>query len=210
MLRAVQVFMMKAFRRIHFRACMRPSWDSAATTQSFVSQILKLAKRMGKQRTVAQNLVGAVLQSRFFLIEAVGEQRVASGQSASGDFVVGDTAFFVRDIPRSVDFDACLRSSRDGFRVYLLVPEDITQGARLTADSHAPENIAVESIESFVARSVDVSSCFEDEARMAALRTLVEVYNARANASGPEYSTLIAVPHNLSIPRRLQGNLATR
>jgi hypothetical protein len=200
---------MKAMRRVNFRARLRPSWDSTATTQSLVSQILKSAKRIGMQRAVAQHLVAAALESRFPGTEATSERPTVKCDLASTDFMVGDTAFHVTDIPLSADFEKCLNSLHNGFRVYLLVPDEIRYGALLTADSHAPEWITVESIESFVARSVDMSSSFTTEGRMVALRALVEVYNARIHASGSGHPVLISLPPEPRPPARLQGELAT-
>jgi hypothetical protein len=61
-------FLVDKVRAFHNRERLKPSWDPAARTRSFVGQILAMARETGKYGPVAQYLVGAKLQLRFLPI----------------------------------------------------------------------------------------------------------------------------------------------
>jgi hypothetical protein len=199
-LTAMQSFLVEKVREFHNRERLKPIWDPATRTRSFVNQILTLAKETEKYGPVAQYLVGAKLQLRFPEIDVRNESYSAADRQGGqpGDFLIGDTAFHVTVAPTLGHFEKCVRNLREGRRTYFLVPEDVVQGTRQSADLHAAGQIAVESIESFVSQNIDELSTFGRDALAAELRLLVETYNRRVDAVEIDKSMMIELPPNLS------------
>ena len=113
-LHSAQGILVDRVREFHNRERLKPSWDPAARTRSFVGQILAIARETGKYGPVAQYLVGAKLQLRFPEVVVRNESYSAPDQQTGqpGDFVVGDTAFHVTVAPTTGHFEKCVRNLR--------------------------------------------------------------------------------------------------
>jgi len=99
--------------------------------------------------------------------------------------------------PRPGIFEACKQSIDKGFRVYLLVPDDLVLGSRQIAEWAAPGKIAVETVESFVSSNIEWLSGFKKDTIVDSFRLLLQTYNQRVNEFEPEKSLLITIPPTL-------------
>jgi len=196
-LREVQEFFVEKVGEFHKRQCLKPIYDPAQSTRRFIADLLALAEKTGKRGPVAQYLVGAKLQLRFPEIEVRKESYSAadapSGQP--GDFVVQDTTFHVTVAPTADHFEKCKRNLQEGRRVFLLVPGDMLAGARQNAELVAPGRITVESIESFVANSIELEARFSAISVETLLSQLCENFNSIAAKWTPDEWLSLEIVH---------------
>jgi hypothetical protein len=88
--------------------------------------------------------------------------------------------------PKPEHIEKCKRNLQDGRRVYLLVPDSELAGARQIAESAAPGQIAVESIESFVANFIELKARFSTVAVEAILAQLCDNFNTLVAKCDPD------------------------
>jgi hypothetical protein len=159
-LREMQGALVEQVREFHNRRRLKPVFDPSQSTRQFISDLLGEAEETGKHGPVAKYLVGAKLHLRFPDIEVRNESYAAADDPSGqpGDFVIADTAFHVTVAPNQGHFDKCQRNLRDGLRVFMLVPDAVLPAARALAELASPGQIAVESIESFVANSIEMEA----------------------------------------------------
>jgi hypothetical protein len=175
------------------------TYNASVTTWAAVHEVLKQAGQVGKAGPVAQYLVGAKLQLRFPNVE-IGNDRYSAPDvqtGRQGDFQVQDTAFHVTVSPTQAVYQKCIQNIQAGLRVYLLVPDSFVVGARQNAQTTAADQIAVESIESFVANNVEELSQFAKNELVGGFRRLLQKYNERVNAIELDKSLLIEIPRSL-------------
>ena len=169
------------------------------TTRQFIVDVLAKAQEAGRRDPVAQHLVGAMLQLRFPDVEVRNESFSADDAPSdqAGDFLVGDTAFHVTVAPTVRQYEKCKQNLRDGLRVFLLVTEDRLAGTRQIVEIEAPGRIAVNSVEAFVAQSIEGMSEFVGRRVTAELHRLLDIYNERVDAVERDKSLMIEIPSNL-------------
>jgi hypothetical protein len=198
-LSALQEFLVRRVRDLHNRERLRFVYNPAQSTRQTVQDLLSSARETRREGPVAQYLVGAKLQLRF-------PDQVISNESYStadvqldrlGDFHIGSTVFHVTVAPMPAVYQKCVRNLDAGYRPYLLVPETWVVGARQLAEGFRPGQIAVESIETFVAQNVDELGRFSKQEVGSALRALLETYNRRVDAAEFDKSLLMDIPPNL-------------
>ena len=78
------------------------------------------------------------------------------------------------------------------------MPDNCVVGARQNAHTAAPDRIAVESIESFVANNIEELSQFAKDDLKSGFRRLLEKYNERVNSIELDKSLLIEIPPTLA------------
>ena len=178
---------------------LQEHFSAELTTWQFIHAILRAARQSGNEGPVARHLLGASLQLAFPNIPISNDSySTAVNQSGrQGDFHVGDTVFHVMVAPTLTVYERCKRVIDDGFGVYLLVPDRFEAGARQNAEITAPGQIPVQSIESFVAQTVDELSAFSMKKLIEGLRRLLETYNQRVDSIENDKSMLIEIPKNL-------------
>ncbi len=178
-LRELQGLLVERVREFHGRQRLKPVYDPAKSTRQFISDILELAEQTGKRGPVAQYLVGAKLQLRFPGISVRNESYAAADDPTGqpGDFVIADTTFHVTITPSAGHFEKCKHDLQEGRRVFVLVPDDVLEGARQNAEIVAPGRIAVESIESFVANSMEMEAACSSTTIWKVLLRLSETFN---------------------------------
>lgn len=194
-LEGLQRFLVERVREYHNRQRLRLSYNPAKSIWQFVSDLLALAREVGK----AQYLVGAKLQLRFpqELIENHSYSTADAQLGRPGDFAVGKTALHVTVSPMTAVYGRCKRNLDAGLGVYLLVPAHSVVGAKQNAEATAPGQIVVEAIETFVAQNIDELTTFGKDDRVGQLRLLIEMYNYRVDAIERDKSLLIELPPNL-------------
>jgi len=85
----------------------------------------------------------------------------------------------------------------DGFRVFLLVPDDSLQGSRYSAQQDTDGQVSVESIESFVSQNIEELSEFAGEKVVCNIRRLLVKYNERVAQVETDLSLQIRIPKAL-------------
>ncbi len=195
-LTALQAELVQRVREWHNRQRLTFSYDSSKTTWQIVREILDRARESGKEGPVAQYLVGAKLQLRHpnIQVENFSYSTADAQQARRGDFFLGDTAFHVTVAPMAGVYERCKSNLRDGYRVYLIVPDHVAVGARQNADTVEPGRIFVQSIESFVGGNVNEMSVFSKSDIDRQFRQLLELYNARVDAIETDKSMMIEIP----------------
>lgn len=164
----------------------------------FIREFLRAGLALGDGGTIAHCLIKANLQS---VVQNTPIFSNPYSQSAKADppwdFFVGSTAFHVSVSPQLEIYQKCKRNLEEGLRVYLLVPDDMLIQARQNAEMIAPGQIAVESIESFVAQSVEELAAFSPLERPRMLRHLLQTYNNCIEDAQIDQSMMIEIPDNL-------------
>jgi hypothetical protein len=197
----LQRFLVGKVQDWHNQQRIRVDYNPSKSTRTIIKDLLKAARGAGKGGQVAQYLVGAKLEQRLRADGVVvGNESYSTADmqlNRPGDFHIGDTVFHVTLAPAPAVYDKCKRNLEDGFRVFLLVPDDVVIGARQNAEMLAPGAIAVEAIESFVGQNVDEMSRFSTDAIRAELRDLFETYNRRVDAVEVDKSVMVDLPPSL-------------
>ena len=101
-------------------------------SREVIRVILDAANERGKAGDVAEYLVGAKLALRFPEYDIRNSAvSAADDQGANqGDFQVNDCVIHVTVSPNNGHYDKCLRNISDGFRVFLLVRDDMLESTR--------------------------------------------------------------------------------
>jgi hypothetical protein len=195
-----QKLLVEKVREYHSRKRLEITYDANLTTWAAVHEILEQAGEVEKAGPVAQYLIGAKLQLRFPSVAVTNDRYSAADVQTGrhGDFQLQDTAFHVTVSPTPAVYEKCLQNIRAGLRAYLLVPDGFVVGARQNAYSAAPDRIAVESIESFVANNIEELSRFAKNDLKSGFRQLLEKYNERVDAIELDKSLLIEIPPTLT------------
>jgi hypothetical protein len=178
---------------------VKATFDRSAATWQFIRAILENAALDGKAGAVAEYLVGAKLVLRF-PGTPIRNKRFSTSDAQSGfsgDFEIGNTAFHVTVAPMPGLFDKCKANLERGLRVYMLVLENQVVGARQTASVVTDGNIAIQSIEYFIATNIDELCDFDEGKLKSGLLRLLEEYNRRVEAVELDKSMLIEIPPNL-------------
>jgi hypothetical protein len=198
-LNVLQGFLVGRVIEFHNRERIKFVYDSSKTTWQTIQELLLAARETGKEGPVAQYLVGAKLKLRFpDLIIGNESYSTADDQlGRPGDFWIGDTAFHATVAPMSALFEKCAQNIKEGYRVFLLVPDRTLSGARQNAELAMPGRIVVESIESFVSTNIEELSVFARKGVVSGLRRLLETYNGRVLECETDKSMLIEIPKNL-------------
>ncbi|MGD0382268.1 MAG: DUF4928 family protein [Thermoguttaceae bacterium] len=174
-------------------------FDINATSWSWVHDILLQAKQVNKYEPISIHLVGAKLQLRFPDLQISNDGYSAADIQTGrlGDFEIGNTTFHVTIAPGPGIYEKCKSNLHEGSRVFLLVPNDCVIGARQNAELIAPDRIAVESLESFIANNIEELSVFSKESLIGGFRRLLEIYNCRVDAVELDKSMMIEIPRTL-------------
>ncbi|MBZ5512088.1 MAG: DUF4928 family protein [Acidobacteriia bacterium] len=199
LLRKAQEFLVAKVGEYHKQQRLKPVFDPSKTKAEFVAALLGLAREQAKSDAVAQYLVGAKLQVRFPDQSVRNESYSTADQQGgrAGDFEISNTVFHITVSPSAGHFDKCQRNLQAGLRPYVVVPSGMLEGARQNAEHIAPGQIAVVSIESFIAQNIDELGRFDSDASREQLRSLLVAYNVRVDAVENDKSLLIDIPPNL-------------
>ena len=169
------------------------------TSHETVGLILDSARGRHKTGEVAEYLVGAKLALRFpnYGIRNSAASVADRQTEQQGDFQINDCIFHVSVAPNRGHFDKCKLNLADGFRVFLLVPDDSLAGSRYNALQDTGGQISVESIESFVSQNIEELSEFAGEKVIYNIRRLLDKYNERVAEVETDLSLQIRIPKAL-------------
>lgn len=196
LLDSFQQFVVRKIQEMQNRGGLRLSFSRTDTSWSIVHRLLSIAKSSEKGGPVAEYLVGAKLALRFPEIEIRNSSFTTADEQTGepGDFFVGDTAIHVTIAPNAGHYLKCKQNLGKGMRVLLLVPDDMLEKERKNAKAEVPNQIAVESIESFVSQNLEELSEFTNTKRLAGLRRLISIYNERVRAVEHDSTCIIELP----------------
>ena len=198
-LQTMKSFLVDRVKDFHNRQKIKLTFNPTLSTWHIIHNLLAEATNVGKAGYVAQHLVGAKLQLRFPDIEISNE----SGSTADlptqrpGDFLVGHTSFHITVAPMTPVFDKCRHNIQQGFKPFLLVPDNKLIGARQIAEQTCEQQITVESIESFVSQNINEVSIFNKDKLTDSFKKLVLIYNKRVDDAETDKSLMIELPSNL-------------
>lgn len=192
-------FLVDRVNEFHNRQKIKLTFNPALSTWHIVHNFLAEATAEGKAGYVAQHLVGAKLELRFPNIEVSNEGGSTADLQTQrpGDFLIGHTAFHVTVAPMPPVFEKCRDNIRQGFKPFLLVPDSKLIGARQIAEQTSEQQIAVESIESFVSQNINEISNFDKDKLTGSFKELVHVYNRRVDEVETDKSLMMDLPSNL-------------
>lgn len=197
----LQRFLVDKVREWHNRQRLRVEYSPAKSTRAIIKDLLKTARDSGKGGQVAQYLVGAKLEQRLrHAGVTVSNESYSTADvqlNRQGDFLIGDTVFHVTLAPAPPLYEKCKWNLDNGYRVFLLVPEDVVVGVRQNADATASGRIAVEAIESFVGQNIEEMSNFSAEKLRQEFLELLNTYNRRVDAVEIDKSVMIEIPPSL-------------
>ena len=166
------------------------------TSREIVGAILASAGKRLRTGEVAEYLVGAKLSLRFpdYDIRNSAASAADRQMAEQGDFQINDCVFHVTVAPNRGHYDKCRRNLDDGFRVFLLVPDEILVGARQNAHQDSNGRVSVESTESFVSQNIEELSDFAGERVAQNLGRLIDEYNQRVAEVETDLSLQIRIP----------------
>ena len=198
-LKAMMTFLVERVKDFHNRQKIKLTFNPALSTWHIVHNLLVEAIAEGKAGYVAQHLVGAKLQLRFPAITVSNEGASTADMQTQrpGDFLIGHTAFHVTVAPMQPVFDKCKHNISQGLKPFLLVPDNKLIGARQIAEQVSEQQIAVESIESFVSQNINEISNFNRDKLTTSFKDLITIYNRRVDEVETDKSLMIDLPSNL-------------
>ena len=105
-------FLLTKVQEYPTRPGLKVKWDPTASVTASVRGWLDVARRHGKEGSVAHHLIGAMLQLRFpELAIGMGPASTSDQQlGREGDFRMGDTVFHVTVAPMRPVYDKCKRN----------------------------------------------------------------------------------------------------
>jgi hypothetical protein len=198
-LHAMQQYLVERVGDFHNRQKIKLLFNPTLSTWHIIHNLLLNAIHEGKAGYVAQHLIGAKLQLRFPDIEISNESASTADMQTNrpGDFLIGHTAFHVTMAPMPAVFEKCRHNLSQGYKPFLLVPDGKLIGTRQNAEQISEQQIAVESIESFVSQNIDEISNFDKAFLTKSIKELINIYNRRVDSVETDKSLMIELPSNL-------------
>lgn len=196
---SMQLFLVERVRDFHNRQKIKLTFNPSFSTWHIIYTLLQTAIAEGKAGYIAQHLVGAKLQLRFPDIKVSNESASTADMQTQrpGDFLIGHTAFHVTVAPMPAVFEKCKHNISQGYKPFLLVPDSKLVGTRQLAEQVSEQQIAVESVESFVSQNINEISKFNKDNLTNSFKELIEIYNRRVDEVETDKSLMIELPSNL-------------
>lgn len=155
--------------------------DRRQAPTTWVNVIVENAKgRSGG--IVEQQLVGAKLARRFKGIDIPNHPAHAGDRQTEreGDFAISQLVYHVTSAPSRDVLQKCVRNVKVGLYPILLIPREQENRARILAqDEGIDKELAIISIEDFVALNIIELATEEGKDFFAVLKEIVEIYNRR-------------------------------
>ena len=174
-------------------------YKSDISSREIVNSILKAAQERQKIGQVSEYMVGAKLALRFPSYDIRNSAASAADEQTDehGDFQINDCVFHVTASPNRGHYEKCGRNLSNGYRVFLLVPDDKLPGARQIIMDEIGEGVSVESIQSFVSQNIEELSEFAGDKVAKSIRSLLKKYNERVDEVETDLSLQIEIPASL-------------
>ena len=176
-------------------------YNSGTSSREIVSNILKAAQERQKIGQVAEYLVGAKLALRFPSHDIRNSAASAADEQTDehGDFEINDCIFHVTVAPNRGHYEKCSKNLSDGYRVFILVPDEKLLGTRqvVEMDKDIVEGVSVESIQSFVSQNIEELAEFAGDKVAENIWSLLKKYNERVGEVETDLSLQIEIPASL-------------
>lgn len=174
-------------------------YNPGISSRDIVNNILKSAQERQKIGQVAEYLVGAKLALRFPSHNIRNSASSAADEQTDehGDFQINDCVFHVTASPNQGHYEKCGRNLSNGYRVFLLVPDDKLPGARQFIMDEIGEGVSVESIQSFVSQNIEELAEFAGHKVAENIKSLLDKYNERVDEVETDLSLQIEIPASL-------------
>ncbi|MBX3054339.1 MAG: DUF4928 family protein [Caldilineaceae bacterium] len=169
--------------------------DRRQSPATWVNAIVENAKgRSGG--VVEQQLVGAKLAKRFKDINIANHPAHAGDRQTerAGDFAISQLAYHVTASPSRNVLQRCAQNIKAGLHPILVVPEEQRNRAQILAqDEGIHKEMAIISIEDFVAFNIIELATEENKDFFSVLQEIVEIYNSRLTEVETDLSLRIEV-----------------
>ncbi len=197
---AMQSFLVERAREEIFNAdWISFDYNPGTSSRDIVGNILRVAGERQKAGDVAEYLVGAKLALRFpdYTIRNSSASAADDQTDEQGDFQINDCVFHVTVAPNIGHYEKCKENVANGYRVFLLVPDDRLSGTRQNVEQELTESVSVESIQSFVSQNIEELSAFAARKVAQNIKLLLETYNSRVSQVETDLSLRIRIPSAL-------------
>ncbi len=196
----LQQFLVEKVIEYHNQQRFKFIFSLLKSTWENIHSLLVETRKSNKGGPVAQYLVGAKLALRFPELNIGNESSSTADVQLGriGDFLIGDTAIHATLVPMPGLYEKCQRNMEQGYRPLILVPNESVVGTKQNADTIAPGQIAVESLETFISQNLEELSEFSGNKAQLKLKDLFETYNQRVDQIETDKSLLLEIPGNLS------------
>ncbi len=201
--------MLVAFQTYHAAQRLEFEWAPTATLESNIERMLVVARDAGKEGTVAQHLVGSMLE--LCADETVPTHKAAAADvptGRDGDFAVGRTTIHVTTAPGAPVIEKCRRNIVEGEFPMLLVRADRVAIARGLAEIQGiSDGLAVRSLNDWCASAIEVRTGYDLAARWRFVATWLDTYNKRVSVEG---DPSLLVKHPRALTRLVETSSASR
>jgi hypothetical protein len=174
---------------------LKPEINNTHSPQTWAGSILESAKgRSGG--VVEKQLIGAKLARRFKRIDIPNHPAQASETKTerAGDFAISQSVYHVTSAPSRDVLQKCVDNIRVGLLPILLIPREQKNKAQILAqDEGVDKNLAIISIEDFVALNIIELATEENKDFFSVLKEIVEIYNKRLSEVETDLSLRIEV-----------------
>lgn len=199
LINSLQQFLVERVIDYHNQQRIKFIFSPRKSTWENIHTLLVETRNTNKGGPVAQYLVGAKLAIRFPEIAISNESYSTADVQLGriGDFLIGNTAIHVTLAPMPGLFEKCQRNIEQEYRPLILVPNEIVVGTKQNADTIAPGQIAIESLETFISQNIEELSEYSSNRLRFRLKDLFEKYNQRVNQVETDKSLMLEIPDNL-------------
>jgi len=156
---------------------LKLDYDSQATLVNQISEILESARDEGKEGAVGRALVGAKLDMRYEGVEITREFYEIRGDQF-GCYHIGDSVIFVLASLNQRALEVLIEFVETGKRVFVLAPSRLLPTCRKLFEEHKTMHIATNSIEAFIATTLEELSGYRSELIGEKFSELIGRYNA--------------------------------
>jgi hypothetical protein len=178
---------------------VKARYSPTASTFRLIEAIIENARKSGKAGPVCEYLVGAKLDLKYPRQIRNKRYEVADAPGGyEGDFQYGNTVFHVTISPTTRLYEKAQVNTQRGYRVLLVVPNDLLAGVMQLAAPLADSGVGADSVELFVGRNLDEMAEFAGGEKLkSGFRRLLDRYNERVAEVDPDKSMLIEIPPNI-------------
>lgn len=178
-------------------------FDPRMPARTLIARILARAGERKVSGPVAQHLVGSKLALRFpdQMVDNFPYSAADDQAGRPGDYQLGDTAFHVTVAPTLGHAERCKKNVRAGIGSYMIVADAKVAHARALLEELGVANqVAVESVESFVGQNIAELSGFASNRFYCTFGDLLREYNKRVCEVETDGSLMIEIPEGLMSP----------
>lgn len=184
-----------AIYALYSKAMFKLEFNKIHSSQTWVAAILDCARQY-PSGDIEKRLVGATLTKCFKKITIPNHPAHAGDRQTErvGDFAISQSVYHVTSAPSRDVLQKCARNVKAGLHPILLIPREQENRARILAQDEGVDNdVAIISIENFVAVNIIEIATEENKDFFSVLKEIVEIYNRRLSEVETDLSLQIEV-----------------